>query len=213
MAKEVVEVKKLNVTGIILAGGKSSRMGTNKALLRIDHTTVIEKIVEEMKAVTTELIVVTNHFEDYEFLGLPLVADLRKNMGPLAGLEAGLMASSNENNLIIACDMPFVSQTLAKTLIQHLEHFDAVVPRIEGKLNPLFAAYRKSCLEEIQHSLDDNQLKMRSFLDRIKLKIIDDESLQMALFNMNTPEEYEKAIQYDKMNEKNRRIDPDEVRK
>jgi molybdenum cofactor guanylyltransferase len=194
----------VKATGIILAGGNSSRMGANKALLKIGNTTVIEKIVEEMKMITNELIVVTNTFDDFQFLGLPLVADVRKGLGPLAGLEAGLMASSNESNMITACDMPFVSQSLGRTLLQHLATYEAVVPRVDGGLHPLFAAYRKSCLTEIQYSLDHNQLSIRSFYDRIHLKVLDESSSKiefdsMSLFNMNEPKEYEKAVQYDKI--------------
>ncbi|HYK74802.1 MAG TPA: molybdenum cofactor guanylyltransferase, partial [Pseudoneobacillus sp.] len=133
-------------------------MGTNKALLKLGNQTVIEKVIEEMRPITAELIVVTNTFEDYEFLGLPLVADLRKGLGPLAGLEAGLLASSNEKNMVVACDMPFISQSLAKLLLDQLADYDAAVPNVEGRLHPLFAAYRKSCLTEIQKSLDENQL-------------------------------------------------------
>lgn len=194
----------MNATGIILAGGNSSRMGANKALLKIGNTTVIEKIVEEMKMITDELIVVTNTFDDFQFLGLPLVADIRNGLGPLAGLEAGLMASSNECNMITACDMPFISQSLGRTLLQHLATYEAVVPRVDGGLHPLFAAYRKSCLTEIQYSLDHNQLSIRSFYDRIHLKVLDESSSKfefdsMSLFNMNEPKEYEKAVQYDKI--------------
>jgi molybdenum cofactor guanylyltransferase len=188
-------------TGIILAGGNSSRMGTNKALLKLGNQTVIEKVIEEMRPITAELIVVTNTFEDYEFLGLPLVADLRKGLGPLAGLEAGLLASSNERNMVVACDMPFISQSLAKLLLDQLADYDAAVPNVEGRLHPLFAAYRKACLTEIQKSLDENQLRMRAFFDQILLKVVDeplDQMDSMSLFNMNEPQEYEKAVQYDK---------------
>lgn len=194
----------MEATGVILAGGNSKRMGTNKALLKIRNQTVIEKVIEEIRPLTSELIVVTNTFEDYEFLGLPLVADLRKGMGPLAGLEAGLIASSNEKNLIVACDMPFISKSLAQLLLDQLADFDAAVPYVEGRLHPLFASYRKSCLKEIQKSLDENRLRMRDFFDQIRLKELDEPLINMeldsmSLFNMNEPQEYEKAIQYDKM--------------
>ncbi|WP_442597025.1 molybdenum cofactor guanylyltransferase [Neobacillus sp. D3-1R] len=190
-------MKTVIATGIILAGGNSSRMGTNKALLKIGQKTVIEKVIEEIRPITSELIVVTNHFDEYEFLGLPLVADKRKGMGPLAGLEAGLLASSTEKNLLVACDMPFISQTLAQLLLEQLSQNDAAVPYVEGRMHPLFAAYRKSCLPEIQKSLDENQLRMRSFFERIRLKVMDELKIDtMTLFNMNEPSEYEKAVQY-----------------
>ena len=107
----------MKTTGIILAGGKSSRMGTNKALLTIDGKTVIERIVNQLEQIVDEIIVVTNPFHDYEFLQLPMVEDKWKGMGPLAGIEAGLNASTTERNLIVACDMPFISIELGKYLL------------------------------------------------------------------------------------------------
>ena len=89
----------MKTTGIILAGGKSSRMGTNKALLTINGKTVIERIVNQLDQIVDEIIVVTNQFHDYEFLQLPMVEDKWKGMGPLAGIQAGLKAATTERNL------------------------------------------------------------------------------------------------------------------
>src|SRR3954447_5197806 len=122
----------VNTTAIILAGGKSSRMGTNKALLDLNGRMVIEGIVEKLEKTVDEIIIVTNTFADYEFLKLPMVEDKWKDMGPLAGIEAGLNASKTEHNLIVACDMPFISVELGKYLLSCLEEeYQVVVPEIE----------------------------------------------------------------------------------
>lgn len=189
-------------TAIILAGGQSSRMGTNKALLDLGGMTVIEQIVQECQKVTDDILIVTNTFEDYEFLNIPMVADKQKGRGPLAGIQAGLSAVETDDNLIVACDMPFVSSEIAKELLEDLNEYDAVIPKINDQLHPLFAAYRKSCLEAVNRSLEDDQLRIRHFLDQVHVKIKTEMDLsnylKMAFFNMNNPQEYEKAIKVTK---------------
>ena len=192
----------MKTTGIILAGGKSSRMGTNKALLTIDGKTVIERIVNQLDQIVDEIIVVTNQFHDYEFLQLPMVEDKWKGMGPLAGIEAGLNASSTARNLVVACDMPFISIELGKYLLTQLDQYQAAVPEISGQLHPLFAAYRKDICEAVSKSLSENQLRIRQLLHTIHVKIIENELLdslgisteEIYFFNMNHREEYHKAI-------------------
>ena len=192
----------MKTTGIILAGGKSSRMGTNKALLTIDGKTVIERIVNQLDQIVDEIIVVTNQFHDYKFLQLPMVEDKWKGMGPLAGIQAGLNASSTARNLVVACDMPFISIELGKYLLTQLDQYQAAVPEISGQLHPLFAAYRKDICEAVSKSLSENQLRMRQLLHTIHVKIIENELLdslgisteEIYFFNMNHREEYHKAI-------------------
>ena len=193
----------MQATGIINAGGKSSRMGTNKALLMINGKTVIEQIAAELKKVVSSIIIVTNSFEQYEFLGLPMVEDKWKDKGPLAGIHAGLSASKTEKNLVVACDMPFVSSDLGKVLINYLDEYQAAVPNISGQLHPLFAAYRKDVKEEINRSLENEQLRIRQFLQSVQAKIVTEDDLKELkfpyeashFFNMNHPEEFEEAIE------------------
>ncbi len=192
----------MNTTAIILAGGKSSRMGTNKALLQLNGKTVIEGIVEKLENIVDDIIIVTNTFEDYAFLHLPMVEDKRKNMGPLAGIEAGLAAAKTERNLIVACDMPFISVDLGKYLLSLLGEYQGAVPEISGQLHPLFAAYRKDVNEAVTQLLQENQLRIRHFLQHIHVKIVKKELLQsleieneeLTFFNMNSPDEYHKAF-------------------
>jgi molybdenum cofactor guanylyltransferase len=189
----------LQAMGIILAGGKSSRMGKNKALLKIDGKTVIERIANELQKIVSDIIIVSNHFEDYQFLNLPMTEDRLKEKGPLAGIQAGLAESKNKKNLIVACDMPFISAELGAVLLQTLEQYDAAVPEVSGKLHPLFAAYRKETIEVMNRALEDEKLKIRHFLQMVNTKILTEEDFpfplnEKFLFNMNRPEEYEQAL-------------------
>lgn len=188
-------------TVIILAGGQSSRMGTNKALLPINGQANIESQVAEARKISNNILLVANNFEDYEYLELPMVKDKRKGVGPLAGLEAGLLASKTEFNLLVACDMPFFNAETGRELLNGLEQYDAVMPHVSGKLHPLFAAYRKSVLPTVDDLLNHNQRRMVSLLDKLNANILHEEDFQSSthenftqyFYNMNNPDDYAEA--------------------
>ena len=177
-------------TVILLAGGQSRRMGTNKALLPLNGETVISCIVKEAQRLGREMLLVTNQPEAYAFLHLPIVNDRRKGMGPLAGLEAGLMASRTEHNLLLACDMPFFQAETGERLLHYLHQYELAMPLAEGRCHPLCAAYRRSLLPKVQKALDGGQRRMDSLLDAAKAKFIEGEDPN-RFFNMNTMEDYE----------------------
>lgn len=193
-------------TGIILAGGKSSRMGQNKALLPIRGKTVIEHITSELAQVTDRLLIVTNSFADYQFLKIPMVEDHWKEKGPLAGIQAGLQASDTDENLVVACDMPFISTTLATYLFDQLadDDVEAVVPNLDGQLHPLFAVYRKRVAEVVGEALQKDELRIRLLFNNINTRLVTEADLQsngilyqpLDVFNMNHPEEYEQAVHF-----------------
>lgn len=191
----------MKATGIILVGGKSSRMGTNKALLTIDGKKVIERIAEEMQTITDSLILVTNTFHTYEFLNLPMVEDKYKGLGPLAGIHAGLEASTTDRNLVAACDMPFISTEIGAYLLENLNGYQACVPEIHGQLHPLFAAYRREVKDIFSNSLKMEELRVRKTFENLSAKVVTEKELasegfqirDLDFFNMNYPEEYEMA--------------------
>ncbi|MBI0578178.1 molybdenum cofactor guanylyltransferase [Neobacillus cucumis] len=191
----------MKAAAIILSGGKSSRMGTNKALLKINEKTNIERLVEELKGFFSEIILVTNHPDEYQFLGVKMVSDRFPGLGPLAGLHAGLQESTQEVNVAVACDMPFVSGELAEKIAAKLNGFDAAIPVIEGKKQPLFAAYGRRILPVVEASLEKGNLRMTQLFDDLQVLYLTEEDLpgyskpilERTFFNMNYPEEYEKA--------------------
>ena len=191
----------MKAAAIILAGGKSSRMGTNKALLKINEKTNIERIADALKLLFDDIILVTNDSEQYEFLGLRMVADHFPGMGPLAGVHAGLLASDYDVNFIVACDMPFVSTELAEALVNSCGHYDAVIPVINGKQHPLFAVFQKKTVGEVAASIEAGRLRMKHLLDQLNVLYVTETELQTysnldierVFFNMNRPNEYEEA--------------------
>ena len=186
---------------IILSGGKSSRMGTNKALLPFNEKTNIERIKDKLQIVFDEVILVTNDPETYQFLNIKTVTDLYPGKGPLAGVHAGLSASNYEENIIVACDMPFASAELAEILVKNLKHYDALVPIIGGKQHPLFAAFQKRIVKEVESCLEEDRLSMVKLFNKLNVCYLEDEdlrvyginSLERVFYNMNHPDEYETA--------------------
>jgi molybdenum cofactor guanylyltransferase len=191
---------------IILSGGKSSRMGTNKALLEINQKPNIERIASQLKRNFDELILVTNDPEAYQFLDLTTVSDRYPSKGPLAGIHAGLAASRCEVNLIVACDMPFISTELALDLVNQIGNYDAVIPVINGKQHPLFSVFKKKTIVKIEESIKNNCLKMQSLVNHLDVLYITENNLQeytkndleRIFFNMNHPNEYEHAKEWAK---------------
>ncbi|WP_059171783.1 molybdenum cofactor guanylyltransferase [Bacillus sp. FJAT-27445] len=192
----------MKASAILLSGGKSSRMGTNKALLKINEKTNIERIRDELLKLFDEVILVTNEPEAYRFLNVTTVTDEYPGKGPLAGIHAGLKASSFDANLVVACDMPFVSAELAESMVKRLGHHDAVVPAIKGREHPLFAVYQRRLLEETEACIEKGSLRLRHLLEKLDVLYLSEQDLEIysngpldrIFFNMNLPEEYEQAV-------------------
>ena len=183
---------------IILAGGQSRRMGTDKALLRLTPggPRLLELVLAAVNPLAGEILLSTNRPEVYQWTGLPLVADNYPGLGPLAGLEAGLTASSAEYNLLVACDMPWLVPALLEQLLELAPGYDAVVPmNREGREEPLCAVYSKKCLPVVRQNLENNRLKMTAWLNTINSRYVPAEKLakydsELRSFrNLNRPED------------------------
>lgn len=189
----------LRAAAIILAGGKNSRMAKNKAFMRIGERSIIEGIIERVRPLVEKVIVVTNNPDEYSRLGAEVVTDIIPGRGPLSGIHAGLMASPYQYNLTMACDMPFVSRELGGVLLDSAEGHDAVVVRIGGRPQPLYAVYSRDCVKPIERLLRGVNNKCTAFYPEIDVLYLDAESfildvdLEEAYLNVNTPEDFEQA--------------------
>ena len=187
-----------DITGIILSGGKSSRMGENKSRLKIGNKTIIERIVELMKDIFSENIIITNTPDEYKFLQLPLYEDIYKWKGPLAGIHSGLTYSKTERNFVISCDTPL----MIKEMIQYIVNFQTRKPivfcRAAGYHQPLVGVYKKQIIIEIEKFLSDNDettdKSFHHFLKKVNAEIIDPQDLLFykdeLFFNVNSPDDY-----------------------
>lgn len=189
----------MNSCGVILSGGKSSRMGTNKSLLKLEGVPVIQLIANKLQVCSDEVCVVTNDHTSYDFLDLDLYSDRYLDKGPLAGLEAALYHVDADIYITAACDMPFVSNLVYNYLIQSLGDFDAVIPVYNERMHPLSGVYGKNILPKIQRQLDNDIRKVRGLFDHINVNYVSDfdeipaHILSKHFFNMNNPEQYEEA--------------------
>lgn len=190
----------MELYAVILSGGKSSRMGTDKSFLKINDEPVIERIIDELKKITENLIIITNDKPAYEYLRIPLYGDRYSEKGPLAGIESALHHVKSEVYLFTACDMPFIQSDVYEKLLQYIDGYDAVVPVYNNRVHPLSAIYKRSVLPFVKQNLENDQLRVTSFFDQLQVKYvksfsgISKTSLQKHFFNMNNPSQYEDAI-------------------
>jgi molybdopterin-guanine dinucleotide biosynthesis protein A len=161
------------ITGIILSGGKSRRMGRDKGLIRFKGKLLIHYATDLMHELADEIIISTNN-EDYKKLNYPTVSDNYKDVGPLGGIEAALRHSDNKINLLAPCDNPFLTKELFTLLLSKISGFDAAVPRnIDGKTEPLTACYSKDILPVIVHQIESGDYKVQNFLKKIRTIYVD----------------------------------------
>ena len=196
------------VTGVILAGGKSRRMGENKALLQLGGDSLIGHVIHRMRLVTDELLLITNNPAEYTHVGLPMHKDLVPNTGALGGIYTGLTHASHDVVLCVACDSPFLVPELITYLVSVLDEYDAVMPYTTSRdkthltLQTLCAAYSKSCLSIIERMLQESELRVHALQEWAHIKHIPPEIWQrfdpngMSFFNINTPADFDRATSY-----------------
>ena len=188
------------VSVAILAGGHSSRMGTNKALVRVGGRTIAERIVEQVRPLTEELILVTNTPEVYAWLDLPMFGDLIPDKGPLGGLYTALSGVRNDCALVVSCDQPFLNAELLRYLIWLREGYDVVVPLApDGYPQSMHAVYRKTCLGPIRARIDAERLKVIGFFEDVRVRRVPMEEIapidpeRLSFVNVNTPDDLAEA--------------------
>ncbi len=184
------------VTAVILAGGGSTRMKSNKALLPYSGELFIERIYRQLAAIFPEVILVTNTPDLYRFLPCRTVPDIFPGMGSLAGIHAGLSHSSTPYIFVVACDMPYLNEALIRRLMAGIEGQDVVIPESDGGLEPLHAVYGKGCLPAMEDALSRGDRKIVDCIDWQKATVIAREEVAeidpefLSFRNINTPEEY-----------------------
>lgn len=191
----------LPYSAVILAGGNSSRMKTNKALLHLQGKEIIEIIIDRLRPYFSEILIISNHAHLYSHLNLPIYCDIILNRGPLAGIHSGLKNISTAGAFFVACDMPFLDPNLAIELSNNLKTYQIAVPKHNEYLQPLHAAYRKDCLDEIEIALRSERPKIKSFYNKVKVKYLDFKdhpqyNWDRIFFNVNTPEDYNLAQRF-----------------
>jgi molybdopterin-guanine dinucleotide biosynthesis protein A len=188
---------------IVLAGGASRRLGHDKLGERVGGDSLLADVVEKVAPLGDEVVVVTKSGD--ASLPLPpsadvrVVGDLLPGKGPLVGIYTGLKASRFPRSLVVAADMPFLSQDLLRHMIALAVGVDAVTPRVGGMVEPLHSVYGNACLTPIEEMLDRGELSVYSLFPRIRVRYVETDEIarydpeRLSFFNINTPEDLERA--------------------
>ena len=185
----------------IQAGGKSSRMGQEKGLLKFRDQPLIEYILGQLSGFGSETFIVSNQPHHYQAFGCSVYTDVFPETGPLGGLYSAIYHAKNDICLVLACDMPIINHDLLNFLFHELGEFDAVIPRLKSNdyAEPFRAVYRKSCLDPIFLSLKRGEHRVISFFDYAKINFINNEEIIKydphfhSFTNINTTEDLKAA--------------------
>jgi len=195
----------LDISCIVLAGGKGLRLGRNKATETINGTSLLQRAISQLSFLNTDIIIVAA--ENQSIPGLNghsrsrIVTDSRPDKGPLVGIYTGLAESSSFYNLVVACDMPFLNRDLLQYMIQVADNFDIVVPRFDDMVEPLHAVYSRNCLAVAEGLLNQGSLSVYELFPLVRVRYVEAEELDrfdpqhFSFFNINTESDLEKARQ------------------
>jgi molybdopterin-guanine dinucleotide biosynthesis protein A len=193
----------MHTDGIVLAGGKSSRLRRDKRLETVGNMSLLQRVINVMNSVSCEIFIVKANGRAFPHLResprLRIVTDIYPNGGALSGLYTGLVASNSFHNLAVASDMPFLNYSLLRYMFHIAEGYDAVVPKLGERFEPLHAVYSKCCLIPMERMLEGGNLKIQEVYPLIKVRYLEAQEIErfdpkyLSLFNVNTETDLAKA--------------------
>lgn len=179
------------------------RLGRIKALERINNQRLIERTIERLSPPAQTVLVITSQEQfdviNASLLNVKVVIDLYPGKGALGGIYTGLASADSLYSLVVGCDMPFLNSNLLSYIIERIDSFDAVVPRVQGMVEPLHAVYSKNCLGPIQEMIQENRLEISYLFNLVKTRYIGEDELiefdsqHLSFFNINTVADLRKA--------------------
>ena len=180
-----------DATAIILAGGKSRRMGQNKSLMKYNDVPMIEYIYNQLDGKFNEILIGANNAELYDYLNLKVVKDKKENCGPLMGILSCIEKSKNDLNFITACDIPEINMEFVEKMLLEIEGYDIIMP-VTGvdRYEPLFAVYRKSVIKPAEKILNCGKSRIIELFKYLNVKFIELPENNWY-FNINTLEDYQ----------------------
>lgn len=207
------QVKASDVTGVVLAGGKSSRMGSDKASLVLDGRQMVAHVIEALREVFPGVIVVGRNTERFQDLGVRTVTDSITGSGPLVGIYSALAACDTPYCFVVACDMPLVRPALVRWMVEACAGQDAFVPRTGPYIEPLFALYSKGCMPAIRESLDRGDYRVRSVFPHINVGYADESSIRAidpcleSFVNIDTREDLWRLVERNRRRARSRQAE------
>ena len=188
-------IDKKNITGIILSGGKSSRMGRDKGFLLFEGKPFVQYSIEALKPLVSNIIIVSNH-RDYDVFGLDRIEDHIENAGPLAGIYSGLKHTKTEYNLVLSCDIPLITSEILKKLIDAIDDETEIIQiESEGKTMPLIALYKKQCEHIFIKLLNEGERRLQFAVNQCNIKnvVLNKDEIHFTN-NINTPDQLNEIL-------------------
>ena len=192
------------LSGIVLAGGMSRRLGRDKAVEPFGGEPLITRVIGRLNALATETVVVVNNEARGGELPLPsdtrVAVDIYPDSGSLGGIFSGLTAANSDWGFVVACDMPFLNTGLIAHMLTLRKDYDAVVPLLDGYPEPTHAAYSKACLPHIERRLKAGQLKIAGFFDDVRVRYVSESEIhgfdaeRLSFFNVNRLDDLQRAL-------------------
>jgi molybdopterin-guanine dinucleotide biosynthesis protein A len=183
------------ITGIVLAGGMSRRMGQPKALMPWGGGRLIDAVIARLSRVVDEVLIVAKDTAPFVGGGARVVADLKAETHPWVGLSTGLLKAAHEICFVCACDMPWLQPPVIRYLVGALDGFDAAIPQGPSGLEPFHAVYRRRCLAIMEQAWDAGGRTLQGLLGALQLRLVPPQELraiegwQRSFMNLNTPED------------------------
>lgn len=187
-----------DITGVILCGGKSSRMNNDKALLELNESTLIEIIFNKLKNIFQDVLISANDVEKYKFLKAKIIKDIYTDRGPLAGIHSALKNSESVKIFVTACDIPLVPTELISYLLKHNSNKEIILPKFKDRIQLLCGIYSKSIIPAIERifNLADRKGAMFELMEFVPTEIIEVDEFEFVnsdiFLNVNTPEDFDK---------------------
>ena len=188
-------IDKPNITGIILAGGKSSRMGSDKGFVLLNGKPFVAHIIQALKPLVTDIIIVSNN-TDYDVFNEIRINDIINNSGPLAGLYSGLSQSKTDLNIVLSCDVPLITTSVLKLLVDTAsQNFDIIQAQYKNETMPLIAIYHKKCVQKTKELLDQGEKRLRSLAKHFNTgSLLIEDAYEKSIRNINTNEQLKLLI-------------------
>lgn len=186
-------MSKEKIMGVILAGGKNSRMGSDKGLLVVGRKKIIERTIDAIKPVVNEVMIISNG-NKYDYLGYRVYPDIIKDCGPMGGIHTGLSFTKTEKNLVVGCDMPFLTCESLKMIIENSDNCEIAIPEHNGKTEPLCAVYSSICRNKLSRLLAGEEWRLKDALKYFNVKQVHFKDViesKRIFSNINTKEEYQ----------------------
>jgi molybdopterin-guanine dinucleotide biosynthesis protein A len=193
----LASIERPGVSGIILAGGSSLRLGTEKALIDAGGETLVERVLRHVSLVVERIVLVANDPERYAFLDVPMVSDVYPGVGTLGGLHAGLAAIETAYGLVVGCDMPFLNPALLRFMISLRAGCDVVMPRIGRYREPLHAVYARTLAEPMASAIEVGERRVMYALRGARVCYVEQKDIVRydpqlrSFFNVNEPRDVE----------------------